>query len=395
MSGEDIVEQKALELEAALRRQLAEVRIDRKTLRGLLKEMPAPTMPAAGGIGAATLFKNLASIEAGENQGQILTILVRELSAFARGTAVILLGDPESNALPGPGLGLHPGQPLGMKKVAIRLSKESAVYRAAKNIEVIAEPFSGSEADTALYRAIGVAAPAYLFAAPVVVRGKVQAVVILDSDSPAGLRMEVETAAVMIRYAGMCLELLPLRNKVGHVPMPKITSKAAEPSRPSAPVAAPPKSKPSFADDFEIAEPPAVPTPGRYPGAGEIPGMKYDTPPAKQEAVGEARFEVEEEAVPKAGAVDLGQFGDEEREKHERALRFARLLVSEIKLYNEGAVRLGRENADIMSRLRDDIERSRALYNERIPPDIRRVADYFQQELVAQLAGGDVGLMGE
>jgi hypothetical protein len=301
-----------------------------------------------------------------------------------------MLGDPESNVLPGPGLGLHPGQPLGMKKVSIRLSKESAVHRAAKNIEVIAEPFSGLEADIALYRAVGVAAPSYLLAAPMVVRGKIQAVVIVDSDSPSGLRIEVEAAAVMIRYAGMCLELLPLRNKVGYVPMPKIASKAAQPPRPSAPAPSPPKAKPTLEDEFEIAEPPAVPTPGRYPGAGEIPGIRDESPLVQQEA----GIGLEQKPAPRAEAIELEQLSDEEREKHERALRFARLLVSEIKLYNEGAVRLGRENADIMSRLRDDIERSRALYNERISADIRQVADYFQKELVAQLAGGDPSLMG-
>ena len=38
--------------------------------------------------------------------------------------------------------------------------------------------------------------------------------------------------------------------------------------------------------------------------------------------------------------------GEEERRLHNDARRFARLLISEIKLYNEAAVRVGRENRD-------------------------------------------------
>ena len=60
--------------------------------------------------------------------------------------------------------------------------------------------------------------------------------------------------------------------------------------------------------------------------------------------------------------------GDERREE---ARRFARLLVSEIKLYNERAVLEGREHGNLYERLRDDIDRSRQMYEERIPQDVR------------------------
>ena len=48
------------------------------------------------------------------------------------------------------------------------------------------------------------------------------------------------------------------------------------------------------------------------------------------------------------------------------ARRYARLLVSEIKLYNEAAVRAGREQRDLLRRLRPEIDRARRLYEERI-----------------------------
>jgi hypothetical protein len=76
------------------------------------------------------------------------------------------------------------------------------------------------------------------------------------------------------------------------------------------------------------------------------------------------------------------------------ARRYARLLVSEIKLYNEGAVRLGRQNRDLLDRLRPEIDRARRLYEERVPANVPARATYFDDELVQTLADGDPGLLG-
>ena len=80
--------------------------------------------------------------------------------------------------------------------------------------------------------------------------------------------------------------------------------------------------------------------------------------------------------------------------RHEEAHRLARLLVSEIRLYNEDLVEEGRRNRDIYHRLRDDIERSRQMYEERIDDRVRESTDYFHLELVCILAGGDAGALG-
>ena len=74
------------------------------------------------------------------------------------------------------------------------------------------------------------------------------------------------------------------------------------------------------------------------------------------------------------------------------ARRYAKLLVSEIKLYNEGAVRVGRERRDLASRLRDEINRARQLYDERVGSAVPDRSLYFQQELVQTLADGDQSL---
>jgi hypothetical protein len=78
----------------------------------------------------------------------------------------------------------------------------------------------------------------------------------------------------------------------------------------------------------------------------------------------------------------------------ESARRYARLLVSEIKLYNEGAVRAGRQQRDLRHRLREEIDRALRLYEERVPPAVGAREQYFHQELVQTLADGDPSLLG-
>jgi hypothetical protein len=83
--------------------------------------------------------------------------------------------------------------------------------------------------------------------------------------------------------------------------------------------------------------------------------------------------------------------GEEDR----AARRYARLLVSEIKLYNEPAVRIGREKRDLLVRLRPEVDRARRLYEERVPPTVASRAHYFEDELRQTLAGGDASLLGD
>jgi hypothetical protein len=75
------------------------------------------------------------------------------------------------------------------------------------------------------------------------------------------------------------------------------------------------------------------------------------------------------------------------------ARRYARLLISEIKLYNETAVREGREHRDLAHRLGSEITRAREIYEARVPPAVPARADYFQEELVRTLANGDASLL--
>ncbi|MEO8649704.1 MAG: hypothetical protein ABI539_11115 [Acidobacteriota bacterium] len=93
--------------------------------------------------------------------------------------------------------------------------------------------------------------------------------------------------------------------------------------------------------------------------------------------------------------VDLPiEVSEEERRLHNDARRFARLLVSEIKLYNEQKVNEGREAADLYDRLREAIDRSREMYEKRVKPSVASKFDYFHYELVNSLAEGQDSKLG-
>lgn len=157
---------------------------------------------------------------------------------------------------------------------------------------------------------------------------------------------------------------------------------------PQAPTEAPPPAPEALsttsAEPLEQA--PSVPSAPAAPadGAGgdeAPPGSSEVAPPSDVQGPGWAF----------AGAEEMD--GDEEA-RHEEARRLARLLVSEIKLYNEEHVMAGRQSNDIFERLKDDIERSRQLYDARVDERVREKTDYFYQEMVRVLGAGDPKTLG-
>jgi hypothetical protein len=151
----------------------------------------------------------------------------------------------------------------------------------------------------------------------------------------------------------------------------------------------------------------SVPTSGTAPaeaGSGETPG--YAEAPAAPDSEPEPAAPVE---APKSTQVEPptdiegpgwaftttkipSATGAEAQ--HEEARRLARLLVTEIKLYNEETVEQGRASGNVYARLRDDIERSRQIFEDRIAPEVRSEKDYFQEALIRILAGGDTSALG-
>ena len=100
--------------------------------------------------------------------------------------------------------------------------------------------------------------------------------------------------------------------------------------------------------------------------------------------------------APAAPAVgfDVAQLSEADQRIHRDAKRFAKLLVSEIELYNKAKVMEGRKTADLYKRLKSDIDRSRQTYEKRFGKTVAKQYDYFHEELVKTLAGNDSSLLG-
>jgi hypothetical protein len=154
--------------------------------------------------------------------------------------------------------------------------------------------------------------------------------------------------------------------------------------------------------DPEILEPSPVVAPPEGAPAPEVafavPPEEEPTPvpevtaaPAEMAQLADSGATVQLK-VPVAPVI-VGRTPDEER-KHEEAKRFARLLVSEIRLYNEQAVVEGRQTRDIYRRLKEDIDRSREMFEQRVPAEVRAQSNYFFDELVRILADGDADALG-
>jgi hypothetical protein len=157
----------------------------------------------------------------------------------------------------------------------------------------------------------------------------------------------------------------------------------AQPTRPPAP--------PTAAPSFQTTAIPAM----REPVAPVAPPPKPAPPPAHAPEPEESRPSTQFIPPPglRGGAAHSTPQSEQAR-KHDEARRFARLLVSEIKLYNEAKVEQGRKNKDLYERLKEDIDRSRQMYDERIPDEVRKASNYFYEELVRILADGDASIMG-
>lgn len=182
-------------------------------------------------------------------------------------------------------------------------------------------------------------------AAPIVLGGRTVAVVYADDGDALGKAVPggwPEAVQVLARHASRCLEVLTATHAAG------------------VPAARPP------------APPVAVPDPAS-----------------------EARYRVssepreEREADP--GDASLFAAGPDTAES---ARRYARLLISELKLYNEATIRVGRHKRDLRSRLQSEIDRARRMYDERIPVAFTARDDVFEEELIRTLADGDAEVLG-
>jgi len=132
----------------------------------------------------------------------------------------------------------------------------------------------------------------------------------------------------------------------------------------------------------EVSE--MLPDPDLSAPAGDAAAVAAEPP--------DAEVDKSEPARP-AGLREVQPLTEEEK-LHADAKRFARLLASEIKLYNEQRVQEGRINRDLYVRLKRDIDRSRDMYEKRVSPLVARRIDYFHDEIVRVLGENDPSTLG-
>jgi len=227
------------------------------------------------------------------------------------------------------------------KSLSWRVTPEDLLGQAIETAAAVTGDPGVRPGDGRLAAALGNDAPFAMLAAPLWVRDRVAAV--LYADAAPGGTWQPNATVVMTSLAALGLEALPYRAR--H-PRP------VEAPRIVAPV-----------------ETPEAPAP--EPGAATMSIAGGEKEPGRPDT------ESEEEPDPEQAAL------------HEEARRFAALLASEIVLYNEKQLEEGRRNKDLYERLKDDIDRSYRMFEQRISSKLSGATRHFKEEIVRALANGD------
>ncbi len=162
------------------------------------------------------------------------------------------------------------------------------------------------------------------------------------------------------------------------------------PPPPPPPVVEPPPAPPVK----ETAPPPPRPERVEPPKPAAPPPPPVPEPAAPPPPAGEAPQEPRRWSRSADAPLPVEVANDEQRRWHLDARRFARILVSEVKLYNEEKVKAGLASSNLYGALKDAIDRSRESYEARVKPEVKASYDYFHNELVNSLAQGDPAQLG-
>jgi len=100
------------------------------------------------------------------------------------------------------------------------------------------------------------------------------------------------------------------------------------------------------------------------------------------------------EPLPVQEQFDMGRLSAEEQDLHRRAQKFARVAVQDILLYKRDQVNQGRKNKDLYNRLKDEIDKSREIYERRFARITHHPIDHFYNEVLSVLAEGDPAALG-
>ncbi|HEY7819795.1 MAG TPA: hypothetical protein VIG29_16355 [Vicinamibacteria bacterium] len=359
-----------------------EDRIDEERILAFANEAMSLVRGAAGSSDSLKKLRgSLAKIDQGSSLTEVLTLLLEQLSHFAPRVALFILKGGSCIGWNGRGFDSAPGfSNDAIKKISVPTNADTLFSAVVQSRAAFVGESNRHRDNVQLLSRIGNVLPSSVFAAPLILRDKVTAIIYADSgDGPDRLK-DTEALDILTVYAAKLLDALSAQ---------KAVPRSGEHMTPPPPAPAPPP-------------PPVRPRETVMPHAAAVAAVDDD-----EEGSGTVMFSTSDlssdgqtgpkKAPPRlapAPPPNLEALDPEARKKHEEAQRFARLLVSEIKLYNEAKVKQGQKSRDLYDLLRDDIERSRQLYRERVAESIRVNTNYFNDELVRILAEGDEGAMG-
>ena len=351
-----------------LESHVPQLRVDlvRRVLEELQPHLGQTSRPQSQENSPANLLKAISAIHAGTTQKEILRTLLDNTVRYSGRAALFVVRGGAATGWQGRGFENNDD----VKDFALDVN-----MGAAARVMQARMAFAGSaaEIDPQLIAQFGGPSDDQVLILPLLLKDKVAALVYADSGDASG-KMDAAALEVLVTATSAWLEVASLR-KQG--PKDGVGEAGGERSDASLPV----QTVSSFSAPF----------------AGHAPKHVAATPPRS-----EAAAVAESEPVVSAGAAaapapatdDFAQLPPEEADVHRKAQRFARLLVDEIKLYNQAKVTEGRKNKDLYDRLKDEIEKSRATYQKRYGTTVAAGADYFSQEIVRSLAGDDGSLMG-
>ncbi len=351
----------------------------------------AHRLPAGGD--ASKLKVSLQAIERGKSQVDVLNALLEQCLEFGSRAALLILRGETFSGWKGIGFSAHGGNDEMIKRF-------NGTPGLVPQLDTVLRQEHVVEWDGAnLASRFGANAPGRAVVIPMVIKDKVAAAVYVDVLLPDLAKLDRASLEILVFTTGLLVDTLAIRKKI---PSPTLSEQATaatpmpEPAPPPRPAAVPrptptltatprpmpaPAPAPAFSAQARQAPAPAprpapAPAPAMAPALDERPSTQFVPPSSLQRGTA-------------AGGV-----ATEESKKHDEARRFARLLVSEIKLYNESKVEQGRRSRDLYERLKEDIDRSRQMYDERISEEVRRNSNYFYDELVRILADGNADSLG-
>ena len=364
-----------------------------------------------------------------KSQADILKALVNRASSFAPRVAFFVIKGDRATGWRGRGFEGTVGDEA-IQQISLSTNSDTVVSSAVKALATWSGGPGSHAEDHSLLNRLGEEPPQRIVAIPLVVRGRAVAVLYADSAALDSESINLEALETLVTVSGMAVEMLsvsraaPAPKKAAEEPAPP----AEEPQssyEPSSEYVEPQPSavEPSHfgTDTVQTYEPEPAPVepsafvevvPVDEPAGvfGETPAEpasfteelpKWSPAPVEASPVEAAPVE----AAPVEATAPRRRYGqdselpvevssDEERRLHNDARRFARLLISEIKLYNEQKVAEGRFEHDLYDRLREYIDRSRDMYDKRVKAEVAARYDYFHGELVNTLAEGDVSKLG-